>query len=200
MRLGPLPVSPYTRATFFSTVEKDPVNLLYAGALADLAHVVNLTRQILECDADWGVGDQLFCEPESPAVAHKQDFNLATSFVSAGFGGRYHTRIYQIFTAHPTVGRLTASPIHHETWEGCWGPWRLLPADAASSFDIARDWAVSRLTSMGAEAALLPMTRFAPVQQCNGKWIGTDGRFALVAEKGFLASRGLSADAEVLNW
>jgi len=185
LTVDPLPLAPYTQSDLFDPEKKDPINLAYAGALADLREVLRLTTELLDCTATAFVGDQVFAEPLDPIARHRQDFNQATQMF-AGFGGRYHTRIYQMVTAHPILGRLIASPVHQEAWD-----W--LPLDAATSFDLARDWAVTLLLQSGErEALMVPLSWFGPIKQWNGRWVTTDGSAAVVAELGFFGALGLT--------
>jgi len=184
--MGPvwLPVGTYTQRGHFDPVDKDPINLAYVGTLGDLEFVRSTTLTVLNLGWDLYVGDQVFVEPERPHVGHLQDFNLTNR--PLGSFGRTHTRIYQLFTAHPEFGTVVASPIHEESWALC-DP---LFNDAVKErgFDTARDWAVARLLQEGYEVLYVPLPNFGPVDQCNEQSVGTDGLCAVIAEPGFFDS------------
>ena len=184
--MGPdwLPVGTYTQRGHFDPVDKDPINLAYVGRLGDLEFVRRTTLTVLKLGWDKHVGNQLFVEPATPHVGHLQDFNLADR--PFGTFGRTHTRIYQLFTAHPEFGTVVASPIHEESWALC-DP---LFNDAVKEkgFDSARDWAVARLLQEGHEALYIPLPNFGPVDQCNKRAVDTDGLCAVIAEAGFFDS------------
>lgn len=176
----PVPLSDYTADGMFgAVVEKDPVNLLYAGQYADLAVVRDLTVQALGLVHDKIVSDQVFGEPAPTVVRHRQDLNQAEHFVSVPFG-RYHTRVFAPFLPHPVLGRLIASPIHRDRPSAC--------GDCAESFDEARDWAVARLPG---EAISLRLPRVLPILQCDGSWTPNDGYAVVVAQAGFFATLGI---------
>jgi hypothetical protein len=177
-----LPVSPYTRDKFASQKRLDPINLVFAGNLADVDKVRDIILNELGCHTDKGVSAQFFYEPLSPVISHRQDFNQSDALFS-GLTGRIHTRAYQVFTGDPQVGgRFVASPIHIDKWAWC--------GDVADSFDLAREWAVERLRSLGHEAAYLSIENPDIVKQCDGRDTPWDGRTAVIAQAGFLSSLG----------
>jgi hypothetical protein len=178
-----LPISPYTRDAFDSQRHLDPINLVFAGDLARIATVRSILTQDLGCWTDKMVSDQYFYEPLTPVISHRQDFNQTDSLFS-GFTGRIHTRAYQVFTEDPRIGRFVASPIHIDKWAWC--------GDAADSFDLARDWAVTTLRSRGYEATYLPLAQPDVVPQCDGRLTPWDGRTAVIAQSPFLSSRGFN--------
>jgi hypothetical protein len=179
-----LPVSPYTRDKFASQKRLDPINLVFAGNLADVETVRDIILNQLGCHTDKLVSAQFFYEPLTPVISHRQDFNQSDALFS-GLTGRIHTRAYQVFTADPMVGgRFVASPIHIDKWSWC--------GDVADSFDLARDWAVERLRSLGHEAAwLAPPSTPDIVKQCDGRDTPWDGRTAVIAQAPFLTNLGL---------
>ena len=119
---------------------KDPINLVFIGALADPASVYDIVRSDLGLRHDKGLSDQFFSEPADPTVAHRQDFNQSNHFIS-GWWTRFHTRVYSVFTGHQTYGRLTVAPIHIDHWVSC----PPILNDAAESYDRARKWATTML-------------------------------------------------------
>lgn len=179
-----LPISPYTRDTFASQKRLDPINLVFAGNLADVATVRNIILNELGCRTDKLVSDQFFYEPLAPVISHRQDFNQTDALFS-GLSGRFHTRAYQVFAEDPRIGgRFVASPIHIDKWSWC--------GDAADSFDLAREWAVDRLRNRGHEAAYLSLAPPDVVTQCNGQLTPWDGRTAVIAQATFLSALGLN--------
>ena len=179
-----LPVSPYTRDAFTSQRRLDPINLVFAGNLADVATVRDIIVNKLGFRTDKFVSDQFFYEPLAPVISHRQDFNQSDALFS-GLTGRIHTRAYQVFTGDPMVGgRFVASPIHIDKLSPC--------GDYADSFDLAREWAVARLRNLGHEAAYLSMAPPDVVSQCNGHLTPWDGRTAVIAQAPFLSNLGLN--------
>jgi hypothetical protein len=177
-----LPVSPYTRDKFASQKRLDPINLVFAGNLADVDKVRDIILNELGCHTDKGVSAQFFYEPLAPVISHRQDFNQSDAWFS-GLTGRIHTRAYQVFTEDPRIGgRFVASPIHIDKWAGC--------GDVADSFDLAREWAVERLRQHPYEAAYLSLEPPDVVKQCDGRLTPWDGRTAVIAQAGFLSSLG----------
>jgi hypothetical protein len=179
-----LPVWPYTRDALVSQKRLDPINLVFAGNLSDIAVVRPIILNDLGCKTDKLVSDQFFHEPLTPVISHRQDYNQTDSLFS-GLTGRIHTRTYQVFTVDPRVGgRFVASPIHIDKWAWC--------GDAADSFDLARDWAVTTLRKLGFEAAYLSLATPDVVHQCDGRATPWDGRTAVIAQAAFLSALGLN--------
>jgi len=179
-----LPIYPYTRDAFVPQRRLDPINLVFAGSLADITTVRNVVMNVLACWTDKLVSDQYFHEPLTPVIGHRQDLNQTDSLLS-GFTGRLHTRSYQVFTADPRIGgRFVASPIHIDKWAAC--------GDAADSFNLARDGAVARLRARGYEATFLQLATPDAIAQCDGRLTPWDGRTAVVAQAGFLRGLGFS--------
>jgi hypothetical protein len=177
------PVSPYTRDTFGSQRRLDPINLVFAGNLADVANVRDIILNKLGFRTDKFVSDQFFYEPSAPVISHRQDFNQ-TDAPFSGLGGRFHTRAYQVFTEDQQIGgRFVASPIHIDKLSPC--------GDYADSFDLARDWAVNKLRNLGYEASYLKLEQPDVVRQCNGHLTPWDGRTAVIAQATFLSDLGL---------
>lgn len=173
-----LPLWPYTRAALVSEKRLDPINLVFAGKYAAIAEVRRIIVDELGLKTDKLVSDQYFYEPLTPLTSHRQDYNQSDSLFS-GFSGRFHTRVYQVFTEDKRIGgRFVASPIHIDKWSWC--------GDAADSFDLARDWAVDKLRKAGYEAAYLGLAPPDVVTQCDGRATPWDGRTAVVAEADFL--------------
>ncbi len=178
-----LPIYPYTRDAFVPQRRLDPINLVFAGSLADIVTVRSIVVNELGCGTDKMVSDQYFHEPFDPVISHRQDLNQTDALFS-GFTGRLHTRSYQVFTADPQIGRFVASPIHIDKWALC--------GDAADSFNLARDGAVATLRARGYEATFLERATPDAVPQCDGRLTPWDGRTAVVAQSGFLTNLGFS--------
>jgi hypothetical protein len=188
----PLPIEVFTEVGFFDSGAKDPINLVYAGELADLRTVLDLTERVLDCTENLLIGDQVFAEPSPSSVRHQQDFNRASSIWSGT--GRYHTRFYQVFATHQPLGRLIASPIHIDTWDWCGFP---KVNDVAKSFNDARDHAVELLRAAGWSAVYLPLGMATEVLQCNGHRTPCDDQVAVIADKAFLVGLGYDPDRTV---
>jgi hypothetical protein len=177
-----LPVFPYTRDPFGSQRRHDPINLVFAGDLADVARACDVIVNELKFGTDKLVSDQFFYEPFAPMISHRQDLNQTDALFS-GLGGRFHTRTYQVFTEDSRIGgRFVASPIHQDKWAFC--------GDAADSFDLAREWAVATLRKLGYEATYLSLGTPDVVRQCDGRVTPWDGRTAVVAQATFLSHLG----------
>lgn len=176
-----LPIAEYTRDSIESATPKDPINLVFAGSTARPMQVLSLVRDRLGCKTDKFVGDQYFYEPFDPVISHRQDFNQTDAWFSGS--GRLHTRVYQVFTEDPMLGRIIASPIHIDRISGC--------GDVAASFDLARDFAVNILRAAGLGATYLSIGRPDLVRQCNGQFTPWDGRVAAIGPVDFLRALGL---------
>jgi hypothetical protein len=186
---GPLTIASYTQVGVFERTNKDPINLVFAGRLSNLAE----TLKVIESDPLWcledkGVGNQVFGEPSAADVWHTQDINRATKFLS-NFSGRLHIRAYAMHDEHRPMGRLVAAGIHRESWARC--GWKLGDAVGERGFDEARDEAVEAFERAGYDVVQFGLASFDPVLQCNGHWADTDGFGALIAERGFLSGLGL---------
>jgi hypothetical protein len=181
-----LPLAAFTRDALDSTVDKDPINLVFVGELARATSVRRLVVDVLGCWADKLISDQYFYEPLSPVTAHRQDFNQTDSWFS-GITGRVHTRIYQVFSEDPRIGAFVAAPIHLDKISWC--------GDAADSFDLARDWAVRALVAAGHAGTYLSLHPPQTVRQCDGRHTPWDGRTAVVGDTRFLAERHLGTFA-----
>lgn len=173
-----LPIYPYTRDAFVPQKRLDPINLVFAGSLADIETVREIVVKKLGCWTDKMVSDQYFQEPLAPVLGHRQDLNQTDALLS-GFWGRLHTRTYQAFTADQRLGgRFIASPIHIDKWTWC--------GDAADAFDQARDQAVAKLRTWGYDATFVTLQSADAIPQCDGRTTPWDGRTAVVVQGGEL--------------
>ena len=169
---------------------KDPINLVFIGALADPASVYDIVRSDLGLRHDKGLSDQFFSEPADPTVAHRQDFNQSNHFIS-GWWTRFHTRVYSVFTGHQTYGRLTVAPIHIDHWvklsadpQRCGR--KLRPRTKVGNHNVA---------GSGSDIAVIPLRTFDPIRQCDGERTATDGRCAIVAPRGTVVPAGVDSDS-----
>jgi hypothetical protein len=201
-----------------ASVRKDPINLLFAGALGTITTLLPKITDRLGCRHDKILGNQWFCEPVEGGPCHVQDLNRATKVIAVGF--RYHTRLYQINRPGPIFGgALTAAPIHHEElgWYRNW-PGRVMKGkrpidDIPDGFDNARDWVAEELSADGLYVHEIWLGNVEPIRQADGTPVASDGLALVISDlqldlrPGIVswsppadASANLESDTETLRW
>lgn len=147
----------------------DPLNLYFAGSLAELHVASDAARTCLAVSPTRLANGQWFLEFLSGVTSsHRHDMSLGGERDLFARAARVHVRLY---AGSSTGGPITAGAIHRDALSFC--------GDAAVSFDTAREWAGERFRAHGLKVARVRDKERGSVRQCDGSWTATDG-FALV--------------------
>ncbi len=175
-------VGPYTFEGLVGEVIKDPVNIAFVGMEGGFGRVMDILDQ-LGFRFDWVVGNQYFAEPTRDGSRHLQDRNVATA--PAGYNGRDHIRIYQLYRSTARSPQTIVGGVHRERWPRVgWFHWIRKPCDAVESFDAPREEIARRVRVWGFATESVDFLNTNPLRQCDRSWRRSDGKILVIREPG----------------
>ena len=157
-------------------IPKDPLNLIFVGALGTFEDAVDAVTKALGFGYTRLAGDQWFelIVPAGPSI-HRHDASVASGRDLTDWGSRLHVRLFASGIVVPNLGSVTAGAIHRDapTWK-CG-----LPNEVATNFDLPRDHAIERFQAYGYGIEWVEGLERS-YAQCDGSTVPTDGFRALI--------------------
>ena len=172
---GGLPA--WTVDSWRTGVRKDPINVVFHGALGTLGACWQALRDVGFEPARTGA-DQWFAVRTSGSFdLHRNDESLDDVGTLVRWE-RTHTRLYHPGEPDPGLGPVTGAPIHHDRPTPL--HWALGCGEVATSFNGPREHLADLLSGQGRTVARIRTRDRRSVRQCDGSRVIPDGQVILV--------------------